>query len=31
MHYKLIEEIIDLSDANIWDFAKLEWEFTSAY
>ena len=31
MHYKLIEEIIDLSEANIWDFAKLEWEFTSAY
>lgn len=31
MHYKLIEEIIDLSAANIWDFAKLEWEFTSAY
>jgi len=31
MHYKLIEEIIDLSEAHIWDFAKLEWEFTSAY
>lgn len=31
MHYKLIEEIIDLSEANIWDFAKLEWGFTSAY
>jgi len=31
MQYKLIEEIVYLSEANGWDFAKLEWEFTSAY
>lgn len=31
MHFKLIEEIINLSESATWDFAKLEWEFTSAY
>lgn len=31
MHYKLIEEIISLSDSTTWDFAKLEWAFEFAY
>lgn len=31
MHYKLIEEIICLSESKEWDFAKLEWKFESAY
>lgn len=31
MHYKLIEEIIDLSVAKDWNFAKLEWNFDFAY
>lgn len=31
MHFKLIEEIIALSNSNSWDFAKLEWNFEFAY
>jgi len=31
MHYKLTEEIIDLSESDQWDFAKLEWSFEFAY
>ena len=31
MYYKLTEEIIDLSESDQWDFAKLEWSFEFAY
>jgi hypothetical protein len=31
MHFKLTEEIIELSDATNWDFAKREWIFEFAY
>lgn len=31
MHYKLTEEIINLSESDQWDFAKLEWNFEFAY
>ena len=31
MHYKLTEEIVNLSESKEWDFAKLEWTFESAY
>jgi hypothetical protein len=29
--YKLSQEIIDLSEANIWDAAKLEWKLEEIY
>lgn len=31
MKYKLVEEIIKLSHAEVWDEAKIEWTFTNAY
>ena len=31
MHYKLTEEILNLSESKEWDFAKLEWSFEFAY
>ena len=31
MHYKLTEEIIKLSNSDIWSSAKLEWNFEYAY
>ena len=31
MHYKLTEEILNLSESNEWNFAKLEWSFEFAY
>lgn len=31
MHYKLAQEIILLSNAQNWDSAKKEWDFTHAY
>lgn len=31
MHFKLTEEIINLSESNLWDSAKLEWNFEFAY
>ncbi|QBO59586.1 hypothetical protein [Chryseobacterium salivictor] len=31
MHFRLAEEIINLSESKEWDFAKLEWSFEFAY
>jgi len=31
MHYKLTEEIINLSESKLWESAKLEWNFEYAY
>jgi len=31
MHYKLTEEIIKLSNSDVWSSAKLEWNFEYAY
>ncbi|MDV3748941.1 hypothetical protein CMU21_13980 [Elizabethkingia anophelis] len=31
MHYRLTEEIIDISESKIWHIAKAEWSFEFAY